>query len=291
MTIRQLIQTALAEDVGPGDVTSRLTVPADRFARARLVTRAGGILAGIDVCRQVFLTLDRSIRFTPKLKDGARFRKDQVLAEAHGRARSILTAERTALNFIQRLSGIATATRRFVDAIRGTKAVILDTRKTTPGWRVLEKYAVRCGGGTNHRTGLYDMILIKDNHIAAAGSITTAIERCRSSRLPVEVETQTLADVEEAIAAGAKRILLDNMTVAQMRKAVALARGRTKLEASGGINLRNVRRVAGTGVDYISVGAITHSAPAADIALDFAQDSRTPGFKGPSGRKFGSGRH
>jgi nicotinate-nucleotide pyrophosphorylase (carboxylating) len=291
MTIRQLIQTALAEDVGPGDVTSRLTVPADRFARARLVTRAGGILSGIDVCRQVFLTLDRSVRFTPRLKDGARFRQEQVLAEVHGRARPILTAERTALNFIQRLSGIATATRRFVDAIRGTKAVILDTRKTTPGWRVLEKYAVRCGGGTNHRTGLYDMILIKDNHIAAAGSITTAIERCRSSRLPVEVETQTLADVEEAIAAGAKRILLDNMTVAQMRKAVALARGRTKLEASGGINLRNVRRVAGTGVDYISVGAITHSAPAADIALDFAQDSRTPGFKGPSGRKFGSGRH
>jgi nicotinate-nucleotide pyrophosphorylase (carboxylating) len=272
MTTRQLIRAALAEDIGPGDVTSRLTVPVGQPARARLVARTGGILAGIDVCRQVFLTLDRSARFTPKLKDGDRFRNDQVLAEVVGQARSILAAERTAINFIQRMSGIASATRRLVDAVRGTKVVILDTRKTLPGWRAMEKYAVRCGGGTNHRAGLYDMILIKDNHIAAAGSITTAIERCRSSRLPMEVETRALADVEEAIAAGAKRILLDNMTVAQMKKAVALARGRTKLEASGGINLKNVRRVARTGVDYISVGAITHSAPAADIALDFLPD-------------------
>jgi nicotinate-nucleotide pyrophosphorylase (carboxylating) len=191
MTTRQLIRAALAEDIGPGDVTSRLTVPTDRFARARLVARMEGILAGLDVCRQVFLALDRSVSFTPKLKDGARFRKDQVLAVVQGRARSVLTAERTALNFIQRLSGIATATRRFVDAVRGTRAVILDTRKTIPGWRALDKYAVRCGGGANHRMGLYDLILIKDNHIAAAGSITTAIERCRSSRLPMEVETQT----------------------------------------------------------------------------------------------------
>jgi nicotinate-nucleotide pyrophosphorylase (carboxylating) len=272
MTTRSLIRSALAEDIGPGDVTSRLTVLACRLARARLVARNDGILAGIDVCRQVFLTLDSTIRFTPRLKDGARFRSDQILAEIHGRARPMLAAERTALNFIQRLSGIASATRRFVDAVRGTKAVILDTRKTTPGWRALEKYAVRCGGGTNHRCGLYDMILIKDNHIAAAGSITTAIERCRLSRLLMEVETQTLAGVEEALAAGAKRILLDNMTAGQMKRAVALARGRAKLEASGGINLRKVRRIAETGVDYISVGAITHSAPAADIALDFLPD-------------------
>jgi nicotinate-nucleotide pyrophosphorylase (carboxylating) len=269
MTTVRLIRVALAEDIGPGDVTSRLTIPQDCMIRARLVARASGVLAGIEVCGQVFHTLDRSIRFTSRLKDGARFYEGQVLAEVRGRARTILAAERTALNFIQRLSGIASATRRFVDAVRGTRAVILDTRKTTPGWRALEKYAVRCGGGTNHRTGLYDMILIKDNHIAAAGSITTAVERCRSSRLPVEVETQTLADVREALAAGAERILLDNMTTAQMEKAVALAHGRAKLEASGGINLRNVRRVAQTGVDYISVGAITHSAPAADIALDF----------------------
>jgi nicotinate-nucleotide pyrophosphorylase (carboxylating) len=269
MTAGQLIRAALAEDIGAGDVTSRLTIPQDRPVRAHLLARTNGVLAGINVCRQVFLALDRSIRFTPKLNDGVRFRKGQVLAEVRGRARSLLAAERTALNFIQRLSGIATETRRFVDAVRGTKAVILDTRKTTPGWRGLEKYAVRCGGGANHRSGLYDMILIKDNHIAAAGSITTAIECCRSSRLPMEVETQTLADVREALAAGAKRIMLDNMTAAQIRKAVALARGRAKLEASGGIKLRNVRRVAETGVDYISVGAITHSAPAADIALDF----------------------
>ncbi|HTW91127.1 MAG TPA: carboxylating nicotinate-nucleotide diphosphorylase [bacterium] len=272
MTTRQLITAALAEDTGSGDITSRLTVPSNRLVHARLVARANGILAGIDVCRQVFLTLDHTIRFRHKQSDGIRFQKDEVLAEIQGRALPVLTAERTALNFIQRLSGVATATRRFVDAVRGTNAVILDTRKTTPGWRALEKYAVRCGGGTNHRVGLFDMILIKDNHIAAAGSITAALERCRSSRLPVEVETQTLADVKEALAAGATRILLDNMTVTQMRKAVAIARGKAKFEASGGINLKNVRRVAETGVDYISVGAITHSAPAVDIALDFLPD-------------------
>ena len=262
----------MAEDIGPGDVTSCLVVPEGLFARARFVARESGILAGIDVCRQVLHTIDRSMGFAPKLKDGARFRKGQVLAEVQGRARPILAAERTALNFIQRLSGIASAARQFVDAVLGTKTVILDTRKTTPGWRELEKYAVRCGGGANHRTGLFDMILIKDNHIAAAGSIKTAMERCLSSRLSVEVETQTLAEVKEALAAGAKRILLDNMTTAQMKKAVGLARGRAKLEASGGIDLENVRRVARTGVDYISVGAITHSAPAADIALDFLPD-------------------
>jgi nicotinate-nucleotide pyrophosphorylase (carboxylating) len=272
MTTAQLIRASLAEDIGAGDVTSRLTVPEDRCVRAQLVARSSGILAGIDVGSQVFLTLDRSVRFTPKLKDGDRFRKNQVLAAIQGRARPILAAERTALNFIQRLSGIATATRRFADAVRGTKTVVLDTRKTTPGWRALEKYAVRCGGGTNHRAGLYDMILIKDNHIAAAGSITAAIDRCRASRLPLEVEAQTLADVREALDAGAKRILLDNMTVAQMKRAVALVAGAAKLEASGGVTLGNVRRIAKTGVDYVSVGAITHSAPAADIALDFMPD-------------------
>jgi nicotinate-nucleotide pyrophosphorylase (carboxylating) len=271
MTTKQLIRAALAEDIGSGDITSCVTIPRDRQARAHLVARTNGVLAGIDVCRQVFSAVDRSIRFSPRLTDSALFERNQVLAVVRGRARSILTAERTALNFIQRLSGISSTTRQFVDAVRGTKAVILDTRKTTPGWRALEKYAVRCGGGTNHRTGLYDMILIKDNHIAAAGSITAALERCRTSRLQVEVETQTLTDVKEALAAGAKRVLLDNMTVAEMRKAVVLARGKAKLEASGGISLKNVRRVARTEVDYISVGAITHSAPAADIALDFEE--------------------
>ena len=265
----QLIKAALAEDIGTGDVTSRLTVPASKRARAALVARSGGVLAGIAVCRDTFLSIDPTVRFTAKLKDGDEFHRGQILAEVSGRARSLLAAERTALNFVQRLSGIATATRRFVGAVRGTKAVIRDTRKTTPGWRALEKYAVRCGGGTNHRVGLYDMILIKDNHIAAAGSITAAIERCRSSRLPVEVEARTLADVNEALAGGAKRILLDNMKPAVVKSAVALVRGRARLEASGGITLANVRRYALAGVDCISVGAITHSAPAADIALDF----------------------
>jgi nicotinate-nucleotide pyrophosphorylase (carboxylating) len=270
VTPKQLIRVALAEDIGSGDITSRLTVPADRRSRARLVARSGGVLAGIDVCRLVFAAVDRSVWFRARLHDGARFRKGMVLAVVAGRARSLLAAERTALDFVRRLSGIATLTRKFVDAVEGTGVTVLDTRKTTPGWRQLEKYAVRCGGGMNHRTGLYDMLLIKDNHVAAAGSITAALEACRGrTRLPVEVETRTPAEVREALDAGAGRILLDNMTPAQLRSAVRLCRGRAVLEASGGITLKTVRRVALTGVDYLSVGAITHSAPAADIALDF----------------------
>jgi nicotinate-nucleotide pyrophosphorylase (carboxylating) len=269
MTTAQLIKAALTEDIGSGDVTSRLMVPPGQCARARLVARSDGVMAGISVCRQVFYAVNHSVILERRLKDGSRFRSGQTLAVVVGYARTLLAAERTALNFIQRLSGIATITRRFVDAVKGTKAVILDTRKTTPGWRELEKYAVRCGGGTNHRMGLYDMILIKDNHIAGAGSITAALARCRSTRLPVEVEARTIGDVREALDAGAERILLDNMTTTQMRNAVRLTRGRARLEASGGINLKSVRAVALTGVDCISVGAITHSAPAADIALDF----------------------
>jgi nicotinate-nucleotide pyrophosphorylase (carboxylating) len=272
MTSRQLIRAALAEDIGSGDVTSRMTVPARQAARAQLVARTPGILCGIEICRDVFLAVDRRIRFRPACRDSRHFDKDDVLARVSGPARSMLSAERTALNFIQHLSGIATLTGRFVAAVRGTAAVILDTRKTLPGWRALEKCAVRCGGGTNHRRGLDDMILIKDNHIAAAGSVTAALARCRGSRLSIEIEAKTLAQVREALAAGAKRILLDNMSLAQLRSAVRLARGRAKLEASGGITLSRVRRVAETGVDFISVGAITHSAPAADIALDFLDE-------------------
>jgi nicotinate-nucleotide pyrophosphorylase (carboxylating) len=204
------------------------------------------------------------------VNDGSRFRSGQVLATVEGRARSLLAAERTALNFLQRMSGVATLTRRYVDAVRGTRAVILDTRKTVPGWRELDKYAVRCGGGMNHRRGLYDMVLIKDNHIAAAGSVAAALAACKGrTRLAVEVEAGNLREVREALAAGAQRILLDNMTPAQLRAAVQLCRGQAKTEASGGVTLTNVRKVALTGVDYISVGAITHSAQAADIALDF----------------------
>lgn len=269
MTTRQLIRAALREDIGSGDATSRLTVPATAAARALIVARAPGVLCGIDVCRQVFAAVDRRIRFRARLHDGMPVRRGTVIAEIDGPARGILTAERTALNFLQHLSGIAGLTRRYADAVRGTGATILDTRKTVPGWRELAKYAVRCGGGANHRRGLDDMVLIKDNHIAAAGSVATALARCRRTRLPVEVECASLVQVREALAAGARRILLDNMDCGRLRRAVEFCRGRARTEASGGITLRNVRRVALTGVDFISVGALTHSAPAADIALDF----------------------
>jgi len=269
LSVSELVRAALAEDIGPGDVTSRLTVPARVRAEARIVARKSGVLCGIGVAALVFRTVDPRVRFLPRLKDGTRFRRRAELARVSGPAGSILAAERTALNFLQRLSGIATVTRRYVDAVRGTGTVILDTRKTVPGWRALDKYAVRCGGGRNHRCGLYDMILIKDNHIVAAGSIAAALQRCRNARIPVAVEVRTLADLREALAAGARRILLDNMPVARMRAAVRLVSGRCRLEASGGVTLANVRQVARTGVDFISVGAITHSAPAADIALDF----------------------
>jgi len=270
VTTKQLIRAALAEDIGSGDITSRLTVPADRRSRALLIARSQGVLAGIDVCRQVFAAVDRSVSFQARLRDGSRFKKGKVLAVVSGRARSLLAAERTALNFVRRLSGIAALTRKFVDAVEGTGVTVLDTRKTTPGWRELEKYAVRCGGGRNHRTALYDMVLIKDNHVAAAGSIAAALEACQGrTRLPVEVEARTLAEVREALDAGARCILLDNMTLARLRSAVRFCRGRAVIEASGGMTLKTVRRVALTGVDYVSVGAITHSAPAADLALDF----------------------
>ncbi len=272
MTTLQLIKAALAEDIRTGDVTSRLVVETGRCARARLVARESGALAGIALCRQVFLSVDRSTQFEPRLTDGSRFKAGQTLARVAGYARPMLAAERTALNFLQHLCGIATLTRRYVDAVQGTNAAILDTRKTTPGWRTLEKYAVRCGGGTNHRMGLDDLILIKDNHVAVAGSVTEALDRCRGHGLPREVEVQNLVGFRQALAAHARRILLDNMTIAQMKEAVTLARGRARLEASGGVTLRNVRRIAETGVDYISVGAITHSAPATDIALDFLPD-------------------
>jgi nicotinate-nucleotide pyrophosphorylase (carboxylating) len=262
------VRAALAEDIGTGDITSRLTVPAETKARAVLVARSAGTLCGIAVCARTFRALDSRVRFLPELGDGASYTRGAVLARIAGPARSLLSAERTALNFIQRLSGVATHTARFVAATKGTHCRVLDTRKTLPGWRVLEKYAVRCGGGTNHRFGLYDMVLVKDNHIAAAGSITAALARCRTE-LEVEVECGSLADVREALAAGAKRILLDNMTVAGLRRCVKLVNGRAVLEASGGVSLKTVAAIARTGVDFVSVGAITHSAPAADIALDF----------------------
>lgn len=268
MTTTQLIRAALREDVGTGDITSSLTVPASRRSKALLVSRAPGVLCGTDVFAQVFRAVSRRVTVKPVRRDGDRYRAGEILARLSGPTRAILTGERTALNFLQHLSGIATHTRRYVDAVRGTRARILDTRKTLPGWRELEKRAVACGGGTNHRMGLHDMVLVKDNHIAAAGSVRAALEACRGAGVPVAVEVEDLAALREALDAGATRVLLDNMTLHQLKRAVLMAKGRAKLEASGGITLRRARAVAATGVDYISVGAITHSAPAADIALD-----------------------
>ncbi len=272
MTIQQLIKAALAEDIGKDDITSRLLIPEKTTAVANIVAHSTGVLAGIKVCAMVFRTVDRRIHFDPLYRDSSRFRSGAILARITGPARSILTAERTALNFLCRLSGIATLTAKFVSRIRGTKVTILDTRKTTPGWRELEKYAVRCGGGRNHRKGLYDMVLIKDNHLALVGSVATALELTSNARLPREIEVKTLDELRAALAAGARWIMLDNMTVTQLQRAVKITAGRAKLEASGGVTLKNVQRIARTGVDYISIGAITHSAPAADISLEIVTD-------------------
>jgi nicotinate-nucleotide pyrophosphorylase (carboxylating) len=278
MGIEELVRQAVREDVGSGDVTSVLAVPETVIGKAQIVCNESGVLAGINVAKTVFFDVDPELRFIGFLKDGKRFEKGSVIAEVAGKVRSILTAERTALNFLQRLAGIATITRQFVDVIKGTKAKILDTRKTTPGLRDLEKYAVRMGGGYNHRFGLHDMILIKDNHIRAAGSIRNAVSLVRAGNtrgLLIEVEAKTVSEAKQALELGVPRVLLDNMSVAQVKTVVAMTRGHTKLEVSGGITLRNVRAVAKTGVNYISVGALTHSAPAVDISLDLERPARS----------------
>ncbi|MGK7344944.1 MAG: carboxylating nicotinate-nucleotide diphosphorylase [Candidatus Nitrospinota bacterium M3_3B_026] len=265
-----LIKRALAEDAPRGDVTSEATIPPKAVRRARLVAKEDMTLAGIDLFTAVFHAANRNIKIRKRYKDGERVSKGAVVAELFGNTRAILKAERVALNFLQRLSGIATLTRKFVDAVEGTSAKILDTRKTTPGLRDLEKYAVRAGGGMNHRRDLSEMILMKENHIAAAGGIADAVASARAKtgrRMMIEVETRNLKEVREAIAAGADRIMLDNMTPARAGKAVALIAGQAETEASGNINLNNVRSYAMTGVDYISVGAITHSPKAADVSL------------------------
>lgn len=275
--VLQLIDMAIAEDRGSGDWTSRWTVPARLRAQARIHAKADGVLAGLDTALAVFLRLDPRISAEPRFADGDRFEAGATVCELHGPARVILTGERTALNFLQRLSGIATLTSRFVDAIAGTGAEILDTRKTTPGWRWLEKAAVRAGGGTNHRTGLYDAVLVKDNHIAMAGGIEEAVRRVQEKNtraLRVIVEVRNRDEVAEALAAGVDRLLLDNMSNEDMAAVVRLVRRRkprTILEASGNMTLDRVRSVAETGVDFISVGALTHSAVALDLALDVLQ--------------------
>ena len=266
------IRRALDEDIGSGDVTTDSIVPAGASLRGRIVAKQPGVVAGLDVAHEVFRELSAEIRFDANVKDGERVDRGAVLADVAGNARALLTGERTALNFLGRMSGIATLTRQFVDAVAGTNATILDTRKTAPGLRELDKLAVRLGGGQNHRTGLFDMVLIKDNHIDFAGSITAAVERVRASgtTLPIEVETRTLENVREALGLGVERILLDNMSPAMMREAVELTKGRAKLEASGNVTLENVFEVARTGVDFISVGALTHSPRVFDVSLEWA---------------------
>ncbi|HEX8453917.1 MAG TPA: carboxylating nicotinate-nucleotide diphosphorylase [Longimicrobium sp.] len=268
-----LIQAALDEDVGPGDFTTLWTVPEGRRAEARIVAKAPGVVAGSEVAAEVFRRVDPSLEVEVAAPDGTALEPGDLAMRVTGSARSILTAERTALNFMQRLSGVATVTRRYVGAVAGTGARVIDTRKTTPGMRALEKAAVLAGGGANHRHGLHDMVMIKDNHIAAAGGITAAVDavRTRNDRgLAVEVETTNLEEVREALATGADRIMFDNMPPALMRQAVDLVRAsdpRPETEASGGITLDTILAAAETGVDFISVGALTHSAPALDLSL------------------------
>lgn len=272
--IKAVVKRALSEDVGSGDVTTRWTIPAQAQVEGCLLSKEAGVVAGLAVAAQVFLTVDDALSFQGVVPDGKQIMASDILGYVRGPTRSILTAERTALNFLQRMSGIATLTRRYVNAVAGTKAVILDTRKTAPGLRALDKWAVRLGGGQNHRMGLDDMVLIKDNHIAAAGGITVAVNGVRahnSQGLPIEVEVKTLEELKEALALNVDRIMLDNMPVEDMRQAVQLAEGKAPLEASGGVNLETVQEIARTGVDYISVGELTHSPRALDISLDFVK--------------------
>jgi nicotinate-nucleotide pyrophosphorylase (carboxylating) len=263
------IKQALAEDIGTGDITTRMLVPPGHTTAARFVAKGGFVVAGLPVAREVFRCVDATLEFTALAEEGDWVKKGAALAEVKGETRSILAGERVALNFLQRLSGIATLTSAFVAKIEGYGAKILDTRKTTPGMRFLEKYAVQAGGGQSHRMGLYDGILIKDNHIKAAGGIKRAVKLARrgSHLMKIEVEAGSLDEVKEALQAGVDVVMLDNMKVEDMRRAVRLAKGKAILEASGNVTLRNVRDVAATGVDLISIGTLTHSAPAVDISM------------------------
>jgi nicotinate-nucleotide pyrophosphorylase (carboxylating) len=278
------IRRALAEDIGGGDATTDSIVPADANSSGRVIAKDAGVVAGLDVAAAAYRLVDARVRFVPLVGEGQPVAERQPLATVAGPARALLTTERTALNFLGRMSGIATLTRRFVDAVAGTRAVILDTRKTAPGLRMVDKLAVRRGGGQNHRIGLYDMILIKDNHIDYAGSLGDAVRRARAghSGLEIEVEARTLDDVQAALDLRVERILLDNMKPDIMRAAVALNAGRAKLEASGNVTLENVRQVAETGVDYISIGALTHSAEVLDVSFDLGAGSEAHSSSSPA---------
>jgi nicotinate-nucleotide pyrophosphorylase (carboxylating) len=274
--IRQAVRMALEEDLGSGDVTTLATIPQEMTATAELRAREPLVLAGLAFAEAAFLERSSVVRFTRYAPDAKHITTDKPVLQISGPARALLSAERVALNFVQRLSGIATLTAQFVKAVEGTAARILDTRKTTPGWRRFEKYAVSCGGGRNHRIGLYDMVLIKDNHLAALkhespNPIAAAVQRARAGypTLKIEVEVDTLEQVEQAVAAGADLVLLDNMNPVQLRLAVQRCKSRCQTEASGGVTLASVRAIAEAGVDFISVGALTHSARAVDLGLDF----------------------
>ena len=276
--IRRIVQAALAEDIGSGDATTLATVPEGAKLNVAMRAREVLVAAGLPLAEAAFRELSPEIQIESIARDGQHAKPGDILLRISGSARGILTAERVALNFAQRLSGVATLTAQFADSIKGTHAQILDTRKTTPGLRRLEKYAVACGGGTNHRFGLFDMVLIKDNHLAALrdakpNAVTAAVQvaRAKYPQLKVEVEADTLDQVNQAVAAGADFVLLDNMTLVQLRLAVQKCKGHSKTEASGGVNLSTVRGIAETGVDFISVGALTHSARAMDIGLDFEE--------------------
>jgi nicotinate-nucleotide pyrophosphorylase (carboxylating) len=288
--LQQLVELALDEDLGRGDVTSDFLVPPDVIVSARLRSRCKGVIAGIDIASTVFKTVDQRVDFAALVADGDAVASNQELALISGDARSLLRAERVALNFLQRLSGIATLTSSYVEALRGTRARIVDTRKTTPGLRPLEKYAVRAGGGFNHRRDLSDAVMIKDNHIAVINSqglsLAAAVKEARKSlphTLKIEIEVDRLDQIPEALAAGADIILLDNMTAPDLRQAVSMIDGRALTEASGGVRLETISEIAATGVDVISVGALTHSAPAMDIGLDFEIET----VEDPSSRQRG----
>ena len=271
-TVDALIAAALREDMPHGDITSESLISKISLSRALLTAKAPGVLAGIDVARRVFRRLDPNTSFNGLVRDGERFQPGEVLAEIEGLSRVLLAGERTALNFVQRMSGIATTTRAYVDAVAGTKAKILDTRKTTPGLRELEKYAVRMGGGVNHRRSLSDMVLIKDNHLMIVGDVAQAVSRARKKvgrKVLVEIEVTSFAQAKAAVAAEADWIMLDNMSPAEMKRIVAWVKGRAKLEASGNVDLNSVRSIAALGVDFISVGRLTHSYASIDLSLEF----------------------
>lgn len=266
----ELIRRTLVEDIGAGDVTTNCIIPETSQGRGRIIAKAPGLMAGLELFRHVFFVLDKSVAVTPLVCDGDWVEKGAMIATISGPTRVLLSGERTALNFLQRMSGIATLTRQYAAAVADTRAIILDTRKTAPGLRLTDKWAVQFGGGQNHRMGLYDMVLIKENHIAAAGSITAAVNCVRQNDprgRAIEVEVTNLNELYEALALHVDRIMLDNMSLAQMKEAVTITAGRIPLEASGNVNLDTIRAIAETGVDYISIGALTHSVQAMDISF------------------------